>query len=321
MKKTTVRAIKNDVTVSYLKPICFIGSCFSDEMSIKCKKSGFKVIANLFGVIFNPLSIFELINRSMEGSDFNDVILKQNDVYLSWLANRTIFSYDRNSLGSLLKQNATTFRNGMSESETLFITFGTAWVYKLKESNQVVANCHKHPQELFQKVMLTADDIIASYRLLLRKVKDTYPHLNIVFTVSPVRHVKDGLIENNLSKSHLISAVHQLVSEFDFVNYFPSYEIVTDELRDYAFYKSDGIHPNKIAIDIIWNRFKNNFFDDKTLETDSEFERIRLKAEHRHFHEKSVETIEFNNKLRRQLVDFKLNHPDVQLTTEMEELI
>lgn len=320
MKKTLVKTIESDITISYNDSICFIGSCFSDEMSVKCKGSGFSVLSNPFGVVFNPVSIAELITRSLDKVAFDDTILKQNDVYLSWLANRTVFSYDEESMRLQLKHNAATFRTSLCNSKTLFITLGTAWGYKLKESNQVVANCHKHPQELFQKVLLTSTDILASYRNLLSKIKDAFPHLKIIFTISPVRHIKDGLIENNISKSHLITAVHQLVSEFDFVNYFPSYEIVLDELRDYAYYKGDGIHPNEFAVNRIWDTFKSSYLDDKTKVILNEFERLSIQSNHKQLHDASEEATAFNEKLKQRIIDFKLKYPNVVLTKAMEEL-
>lgn len=321
MKKTPVKIIEHAIEIDHEKPICFIGSCFSDEISEKCKNSGFKVLANPFGVIFNPISIAELIHRTIDNIDFSDTILTQSNVYLSWLANRTVFAYDQTTLLSQLEQHATSFRKNLANTNAFFITLGTACAYKRTETGQIVANCHKKPSRSFQKIMLSHAEIVECYQKLLNKLKNEFPHLNVIFTVSPVRHVKDGLIENNLSKAHLLAAVHQLTHEFDFVHYFPTYELVLDELRDYAYYKADGIHPNEFAIEKIWNAFNKTYISNKTVEVLNDFERLSQQVKHKQLHEASDEAKLFKEKLKHQLREFQTKHPNVQLTEAMKDCI
>lgn len=318
MKQTPVHPTNQNIQIRYGKPVCFVGSCFSNEMSKKCEDSGFKVASNPYGVIFNPLSIAMLLDRTLQVASFEDTIIKQGNVYLSWLANRTIFGYEKEVFSSDLKEIASSFYTALSKADTLFITFGTAWGYKLKETEEIVANCHKLPGSNFKKVFVSSSEIVVCFQRLLLNLKETFPKLDVVFTVSPVRHTKDGLVENNLSKSHLITAVHELVNVFDFVHYFPSYEIVIDELRDYAFYKADGVHPNEFAVQRIWEFFKNRYLDDTTSEMLKAFEYLNLQAKHRHIHEASEETITFKKKLKHQITTFKDQNPNILLTQAMQ---
>lgn len=318
MKKTRVKIASAPVSITYNKPICFIGSCFSDSMQRKCADSGFQVYSNPFGVIFNPISIAAILERSINATSFEDTIFKQQDVYLSWMANRTLFGYNKSSFLSTLTQEANNFKQALTKADTLFITLGTAWVYKHIERNDIVANCHKEPNATFDKILITADEIINYYHSLFKKLEVAFPSLKIVFTVSPVRHAKDGLVENNQSKAHLITAVHHLVATFEKVHYFPSYEIVMDELRDYAFYKGDGLHPNEFAIDYIWSRFKSVYLTDEVEHVVDAFERLNIQANHQPIHKESAAAIQFKQQLKERMTAFKQQHPYLILTEAMK---
>jgi hypothetical protein len=203
----------------------------------------------------------------------------------------------------------------LKQAKFLLITLGTAYVYEEKSSRQVVANCHKVPNFNFNKKLLTKQEIIDSYTKTLVKIKDLNPDINIVFTLSPVRHIKDGVIENKRSKAILLTAIHELVEQNDNVSYFPSYEIMMDDLRDYRFYEKDMIHPNQVAIDYIWDKFSKVYFTDETKQLIKEVESLKKDLAHKPFNENSKEHQKFMNTIENKLEKFQLENPTVKAIT------
>ena len=188
---------------------------------------------------------------------------------------------------------------------------GTAWVYRLNESNKIVANCHKVPQKEFEKYLLPISEIAVSLECIINKIQTINKEVRIVFTISPVRHLKDGFIENQRSKAHLISAIHYLISaqSESTVDYFPSYEIMMDELRDYRFYGEDMVHPNQLAIDYIWEKFQNTWISDGALETMSKVDDIQKGLRHRPFHAESDQHQKFIKSLHAKIAYIKEDYP------------
>ncbi|MEX2485618.1 MAG: GSCFA domain-containing protein [Brumimicrobium sp.] len=301
MKKTVV--INSDFKcVNYDNSACFLGSCFSEHLFRKMKKTGFKANANPFGVIFNPLSISDFL-FNLNGN-WKESIVKRSDLFFSWKANSNVYGESAEKLNQTLEKLSVNFKEDLSKSSVLFITFGTAWIYRLKESNEVVANCHKFPASSFTKELLSIEEITKEWNLLLKKISKDYPNLKIVFTLSPVRHIKDGLIENARSKAILLESIHQVIDNNSQAFYFPAFEIIMDEFRDYGFYGKDGIHPNEIAIDEIWERFKLTFMSLDTQRIIIEFLKIRNAFEHKLIHPNSVDSKQFIKERESKLADF-----------------
>lgn len=254
-----------------------MGSCFATNISAYLKLRNFEVINNPMGILFNPYSIANRINASFSG-DFNENLFVERDEH--------IFHYDfHSSLGMKTRKDLEEFvKNGQSElkkelsrADRLILTFGTAWVYRYRSENEIVANCHKVPQKEFVKELLDLEELKNQYTLLFQRLKDENPKIEIVLTVSPVRHVKNGLHENNLSKSILLLLTRFLSGKFEFVSYFPAYELVMDDLRDYRFFNADLVHPNDMAIDYVYERFQEAYFSEKTIEiADLSMKLIRL---------------------------------------------
>lgn len=311
MKKTPVEITKLGI-IDYNNPICFLGSCFSVNLSKKLKYCNFEVQSNPFGVIFNPLSIAEfLIGLKSESVDLN--IVQRNDVYFSWEANSSVYGYSEQEIYSKLKNASISFEKSLSKSKMLFVTFGTAWIYELIENSQIVANCHKFDQSKFKKRLLSIDEITAQWKKVMRFLNNKYPEVQIVFTLSPVRHMKDGLIENARSKAILLESIYQLKEEFKTCHYFPAYEIIMDELRDYAFFKIDGIHPNEIAINEVWGKFVPAMFTLKAQEVCSELLDLRKLLEHKIQFEESEEAQKFTEYKTQRLIAFKQKYPQITL--------
>ena len=272
-------------TISYNSKIVLLGSCFSENIGNKLDYFKFKTIRNPFGILFHPKAIEKLITNGIKQKKYseNDLVF-QNEHWHCFDSHSNLSSITKSDVLNNLNTAISITNNALKEANHLIITLGTSWVYRFIETNNIVANCHKIPQKNFIKEILTTDEITKSLKVIIDLIKSVNPSINIIFTVSPIRHLKDGFTENTLSKSHLISAIHNIISS-DRINirYFPSYEIMMDELRDYRFYKEDMIHPNTTAINYIWERFHTTFIENKTRETMNEIDTIQKGIIHRPF--------------------------------------
>lgn len=278
--RTEYKPSKSNFDIAHQDKLIFIGSCFSDNISVKLTERKFEVLANPYGVLFNPISIFTALKEIIEGQIYTEKDLGQHNELFYSFHHHSNFSHINQSeaLENINNQiqKAQTF---LKESQTLFITFGTAWAYTYQ--NEIVANCHKIPNQQFEKVLLESNQIVEGWSVIETVLKDFNPNLNIVFTVSPVRHLKDGFEENNLSKAILRTAIHQIQKGNKDISYFPSYEMMMDDLRDYRFYKSDMLHPNEDAIHYIWQKFSSVFFNENTQALNERIYKLVLATQHK----------------------------------------
>ncbi len=263
---TTPFPINNNANpIDYHSKVFSIGSCFAVNIAQKLSHYKFNSVINPFGILFHPVAIDDILCRAVNAVNFeeHDAFL-HNDVYQSYSVHSALSKSDRSIFLSDLNRNLHQTQQDLKEASHVIITYGTAWVYKYIDTEKIVANCHKVPSEKFQKELLSVSEIEVVIRNTIQSLLNINSTIKIIFTISPVRHVKDGLIENQRSKSNLFSALHNVISECgtETISYFPSYEILMDELRDYRFYASDLLHPNDIAIDYIWNRFVNTSISD-----------------------------------------------------------
>lgn len=259
---------KTDFEISHSNNLIFIGSCFSENISELLKLDGFKVYTNPFGITYNPISIFEQIDLLEEKQPLtNDFCVRANGLFYNYFSHSSIHENTEEKLIEKLKQIKSTFIEKLNQTDFLFITFGSAFYYTL--NNKVVANCHKQPNTIFKKNSLklsNSEFIINSIRTLLK----VNPKIKLIFTISPVLHLKDGVEENFLSKSTLRLLIEQICNEFNQCYYFPAFELVNSDLRDYRFYKEDLAHPNQTAINYIYNKFKHCYFSEETLNISNE---------------------------------------------------
>lgn len=294
------------------QPLLFLGSCFSDEISFRAKNAGFQVNANPFGTIFHPLALSRFINESILAIDCEERIIERNELFFSLDASSTIYASSSNELISELKQIRENWVLKLKAASHLFITFGTAWLYELTVDKTFVANCHKLPGSYFQKRLVLSDELVNHWKTTLDNIRRINPEIQVVFTVSPVRHAKDGLIENNQSKAQLIDAVRQLAN-LESSNYFPSYEIVIDELRDYRFYKKDRLHPSDEAIDYVWQRFEETFCTEETRTLSNEVRQLKSAMHHKSIHPESTETKAHKKRVEEQRTKFEASYPYIVL--------
>jgi len=271
--------------IEFDKSILFLGSCFSDEIGKQAKLCGLKSIANPFGTLFHPIAIGQSILDSLNETKSCKWVQK-DDVFFHWGSSGKIHAYSQLELENKLIIEQELQKTELKLASHLFLTFGTAKGYRLKENKELVANCHKQHPSLFEIKVSKAHEIVDFWQPLIQQLKRLNPNLQLIFTVSPVRHLKDGIVENNRSKAELLLAV-EILSEIENCSYFPSYEIVLDELRDYRFYNSDFSHPNELAISYVWERFSRTFFSEETRINSEKVRAIKIALNHKGLYEKS----------------------------------
>jgi hypothetical protein len=265
--------------------IIFIGSCFSDEIGNQAHLHGLNATANPFGTLFHPLAIGQSLLDALKDVSSCDSI-QNEDVFFHWVSAGKIHGYSADELTEKVVAKRKSLKDKLAIATHLFITFGTAKGYVLKATNQLVANCHKQHQSLFDVAVTSSAGIVAFWEPIIQKLKQFNPQLSIIFTVSPVRHLKDGIIENNRSKAQLLLAVEQL-TQLENCSYFPSYEIVMDELRDYRFFKNDFAHPNELAIEYVWERFVNTYLTESTITSCNKIKAVKIGLNHKPLYDKS----------------------------------
>ena len=295
MKLQTQIPLKKETKnqIAYQSKILLLGSCFSENIGEKLSYFKFQSTQNPFGILFHPKAIENFITNAINEKEYlDDDLIFQNETWDSFDAHSSLSSVNKNELLNKLNASISITNRALKEASHIIITLGTSWVYRFIETDAIVANCHKIPQKKFLKELLTIEEITESLAAILVLLKSVNKDISVLFTVSPVRHLKDGFIENTQSKAHLIAAIHQVL-EHQNVSYFPSYEIMMDELRDYRFYAEDMIHPNKTAINYIWERFTETWFLDETLSAMKEIDVIQKGILHRPFQEKTTQHQQF----------------------------
>jgi len=301
--RTQIPIQKSNHPIDYNSKIVSLGSCFAVNMSEKLDYFKFQNTCNPFGILFHPLAIEKLIDFAVSKKQFTEKdLFFHEERWHSFDAHSDLSNSNETALMKDLNAIVKSTLQQITESTHIIVTFGTAWVYRNIESNEVVANCHKVPQKEFRKELLSVEEITLSLEKTIHLIRTINPEANIIFTVSPVRHIKDGFVENQLSKSHLITAIHNIINcQLSIVNYFPSYEIMMDELRDYRFYAEDMLHPNQVAIDYIWERFSETGISESAYKTMDEVETIQKGLAHRPFNPDSESHLKFESKLREKI--------------------
>ncbi len=310
---TTIPISKSSNPIDYDSRIISLGSCFAQNIGEKFSYFKFQNTVNPFGIIFNPVSIENLISRAVNNQKFteNDIFF-HNDLWHCFEVHSELSHSDKTIFLDRLNQILSDFHLQIFKSTHFQITYGTSWVYRNKSSNSIVANCHKVPQSQFEKEILSVATIEKSIQNTIDLIQKVNPNCQFIFTVSPVRHIKDGFVENQRSKAHLISALHNFVTLFlSKCNYFPSYEIMMDELRDYRFYAEDMLHPSQTAIDYIWKRFSENYISEENFATMEEVCSIQKGLAHRPFNPNTASHQKFLNTLKNKIVKLQEQFPRI----------
>lgn len=304
--------------ITHQDELLMTGSCFSEHIGNKLIDLKFKLKSNPFGIVFNPKSIETSLLRILNKHYFSVEDVFERDGF--WYCLEAHSSVKAETAQQLIEQLNITIDNWhdkLKSATWLAITFGSAYAYKHIQQNKIVANCHKLPQIFFEKQLCSVTDIVSDYCQLFQKIRAINPHLHILLTVSPVKHLRDGVVENSLSKAILIQAVHQIINNQPKCYYFPAYEIVNDDLRDYRFYESDMAHPNKQAIDYVWKRFEEVYFNDITLAINERINQIHQAYHHKLFNETTLSAEKFKHKFYQKCVTLQAEYAYIDLSKEI----
>ncbi|HTF80881.1 MAG TPA: GSCFA domain-containing protein [Cytophagales bacterium] len=301
------------IYISHDQETVLVGSCFSENLGEKLQANKFKVHINPFGTLYDPISIFRVLNFAIKGVSNFSFVEREG----SWYAYEThseVRAATQTQLQSDLETLVNLTKQQLLSSNTLFITLGTALVYRKLDEGIVVANCHKMPARNFCQSLLEPAEILEAFSEFYQALKLFHPQIQIIFTLSPVRHIKDGIENNQVSKSLLRYCISRFTQYSD-THYFPAYEIVLDDLRDYRFYKADLIHPNDQAISYIWEKFSSLYFKAQTLGILKEWQKIRQNLAHKPFDQSSDG---YRDHLRRTLSQLENLSAYLDVTKEMQ---
>lgn len=310
---TPISIAKNSHPIDYDSKIVSLGSCFAVNIGQKFNYFKFRNTTNPFGILFHPLALEKFIGYALQNKQFTESdIFQQNDLWHCFDAHSDLSHPDKEMLLNNLNSACSLANTQLKEATHLIITLGTAWVYRYTQTGNLVANCHKVPQKEFTKEILSPETIKQSLENIIAMANEFNPDIHITFTVSPVRHIKDGFTENQWSKANLISALHQTINnKQQTINYFPSYEIMMDELRDYRFYAEDMIHPSAVAVDYIWERFTAAYITPEAQETMKLSDNIQKGLAHRPFNPDTVQHKAFLQKLNDKIASLQKQHPHI----------
>ncbi len=284
-RELSIKAFREQLQLTDKVLLC--GSCFTEHLGARFSQYHFSIMQNPNGIIFNPVSICNSITSYISNKKYSEKDIFYNQEWWSSWQHHTSFTHaDPSQLLQLINHSQESAHRFLKSAGWLIITLGSAFVYQL-ENGEVVANCHKVPNDKFRKKLMAVEDVLMELDNLVHRLFLFNPGLRIIFTISPVRHLRDGFIENNRSKAVLIQAVHHLVDKFEKLYYFPAYELVIDDLRDYRFYSEDMVHPNYLATDYVWEKFSEACISASSLNIMKEINLLNAAKAHKPFHPES----------------------------------
>lgn len=292
-----------------------VGSCFAVSVGERLARAKMPVAINPFGVVYNPMSVIDTLETIEKGTEIDaGGLTKHNDLWFSFSHHGSFASPDRMEALAHINESIVTGQRALQNADYLILTLGTAWVYEGVETGEIVNNCHKLPARDFRRRRLSVDEIVDGF--VRQFSKQVYTNKKIILTVSPIRHLKDGLTENQLSKATLLVAVHRLVEQFENVHYFPSYEILMDDLRDYRFYERDMVHPSPVAVDYIWEQFSDAIIGKDSQKLFKRIEKINNARAHRPFNQDTAQHQAFKNAMLAEIIELRGQYPALDFSEE-----
>ena len=310
--RTTIKPLAHKGMIAHDCAITMLGSCFSDNIGSRLQRALFDVEVNPFGTLYNPASIASALRDLVDCREFgqNDLFEYQGR-YHSFSHHSSFSGVHAHEVVSRINSKLVEDSAQLRRSQVLIITFGTAYVYESKKTQNVVSNCHKLPAAEFNRRLMSIDEIVNMWTSLIADLRVVNPGLKIIFTVSPIRHFADGAHGNQVSKSTLLLAVERLCNQLDNLLYFPAYEIMMDDLRDYRFYASDMTHPSDVAVDYIYEIFSQSFFSEETRNLAQECEKLTRRLTHRHMTDDLLAIEKFNQSTQQIIEKMLLSHPSL----------
>ncbi|MFA6871167.1 MAG: GSCFA domain-containing protein [Bacteroidaceae bacterium] len=315
---TEVSLHRGELSIAHDKPILLMGSCFTEEIGGYLLKNKFTTLINPFGILYNPLSIAKALTLLLSDKLYTQADLHYDgELYYSFMHHSSFSNKDATLCLEKINQQLIATRKQLATTQTLIITYGTAYTYFLKETAEVVANCHKLPAALFTRRLLDVEEMKAATETVLAQLLKRYPQLHLLFTVSPIRHAKDGFPANQISKSTLLLGIHKLGECFPKkMTYFPAYEIVMDELRDYRFYAADMTHPSALTVAYIWEKFTQCYFSNTTQTFMKEWQQVAQGIAHRPFSPESEKYKSFLRQIVLKIARLKEKYPYLDVEKE-----
>lgn len=309
---------KLPLQISYRGKLFLTGSCFAENMAMRLKQHRFDVLDNPHGILFNPLSVANSMDSYLQGRLYSEQdLFYLNELWNNW-EHHTLFSHiDKATALAQINQSQTDASVFIRSATHVMVTLGSAYYYELKESCIAVSNNHRAPSQWFEKKMMTVDEIVAKFSLTLESLQSVNPGVQVIFTVSPVRHYRDGIVENNRSKARVIESVHQLCEKYG-AYYFPAYELVIDILRDHRYYDIDFVHPNYLATDYVWNRLTEACMDDATRALMKQVHEIAIARNHKPRFPQTKAHQQFRESYAQKIRTLMTQYPYLQLNEELE---
>lgn len=304
--------------VTYKDQLLLTGSCFTEHIGHHLDQVKIKTLQNPNGILFDPISVCSSLISYMEGRGYQQNDLFQlNELWHSWDYHSRFSDPDADKVLENINRSQQVANQYLKDCSWLIITLGSSFSYRLVESGKTVANCHKAPAQVFKKHMNTIQETITAFDGMLYRLFKFNPNVRILFTISPVRHIRDGIVDNNRSKARLLEAVHHLVDKFDRLHYFPAYELLVDVLRDYRFYDVDLVHPNYAATQYVLEQFSEAFLDADTRQLMEQIRKIVIARNHKPFHAGSTQHAKFLDKSLKEVESLQASYPYIDFSQEL----
>lgn len=280
---TPISLVAAPSPIRYADGLVALGSCFAQNMSQRLDRLGYSVCSNPFGPLYNPLSLADALTLLLDDTLLSDSdLVQRNGQWMHWLFHHDQAGDSPAAVLDQLNQRLTEARHQLAQARYLLLTWGTAWVYRLATTGTVVGNCHRFPTATFRRERLTVGAILAVWQPLFQRLREQWPDLQVIGSISPIRHLKDGLVDNQISKATLVLALHALVeAHAEHCHYFPAYELLLDDLRDYRYYADDLAHPSALAVSYIWDTFEQYWLSQAEAPLRQTMEQLRQALEHR----------------------------------------
>lgn len=316
--RTHIVIPESDISINHSTSMMLFGSCFSEHIGSKLLQHKFKVDVNPFGILYNPFSVSRAIRRLLSAESFSAAdLVFNNELYHSPMHHGHFSATDKEVCLQNISSRFDQAVSFIGQTDLFLITFGSAYAYQWRESGEIAGNCHKFPADRFRRLRLSVEEIVEEWVEVITLLTVINPTAKLLFTVSPVRHWKDGAHENQISKSILHLAIDALQERFrERISYFPAYEVMMDELRDYRFYNEDMIHPSPLAVDYIWNCFSETYFSAATQRVNDEWAQIRRALDHRPLHPGTESYRLFTEGTAQKLDAFARRYPEISCEEE-----
>ena len=314
-----IKISEPEVKIDYRDKIMLVGSCFTEHIGDSLADLKFQVMQNPNGIIFDPATVASSITSYIENKKYTaEELVHQNELWQSWQHHSRFSGINKDEVLHVINTSQQDAHNFLQRSRWLIITLGTSYSYRLTDGAKPVANCHRAPSAWFDKHLMSIDETVTAMDTMLYRLFQFNPSINIIFTVSPVRHIRDGIVENNRSKARLLEAVHHLVNKFSRLYYFPSYELVIDVLRDYRFYDIDLVHPNYQATSFVIEHFMNHYVNESSISLSKEIEKIMIARKHKPFQPETDAHKNFLKLHAERTKNLMSNYPFLSLQEELD---